>query len=441
MSGYYIIPKSGFTGGTVSGDTIFLSDLSANTIYLNNTPIQNVFAASGTNIGSGTIEVFAEKNNGFLEFKTISGGSNITIQQTVDTITISSAGSIGNINTQDIIEFDSGTTTLSTVYNTSIPDATNSVPVGGAPSLPASVWKTYNMVDVLDQILFPTLLPTYVIPTLVLSSSITGIREVGSNFSPNLSIVGTKNDAGNFTTLTINRTFNSIITTLGVFTNPTTATTTNIPNQFGFPDPNNPNITFTSTYSESYTIPPPPSSYFSSTVYGGSSIYLSGLTKQDNKSNFDSRPYLVRSVNAPQASSNNLNSNNITILGIYPFFYGTATTQPSTVDIANAIQAGNANAVLIDAQGTLSIDFNASNVYLWFAHNAANTTKQKWFETVNNSGNIGSPTDLFNAPTIQNVSSPLGYWNNIPFKVYISNYPTSTTVPPRTVPVTEMRNN
>lgn len=92
MSGYYIIPKVGFTGGTVSGDTIFLSDLSANTIFFNNTPIQNVFAASGTNIGGGTVEVFADKNNGLLEFKTILPGNNIDIQQTVDTITIQYTG-------------------------------------------------------------------------------------------------------------------------------------------------------------------------------------------------------------------------------------------------------------------------------------------------------------------------------------------------------------
>lgn len=92
MSGYYIIPKIEFTGGTVSGNTVFLSDLSANTIYYNNTPIQNVFAASGSNIGSGTVEVFADKNNGLLEFKTILPGNNIDVQQTVDTITIQYTG-------------------------------------------------------------------------------------------------------------------------------------------------------------------------------------------------------------------------------------------------------------------------------------------------------------------------------------------------------------
>ena len=41
MSGYYIIPIVGFTGGTVSGDTNFISNLSADTIYLNNTPTNN----------------------------------------------------------------------------------------------------------------------------------------------------------------------------------------------------------------------------------------------------------------------------------------------------------------------------------------------------------------------------------------------------------------
>lgn len=161
MSGYYIIPVVGssqFSGGTVSGDTNFLANLSANTFFLTNTPnnnnssnyvlvynnttnvieyrdassigvlgnflpisggtltgqldvpsisgnsitgftfysgstpLQNIFPYSGTNIGSGSTGIFAQKNNDLLEFKTLSAGTKVTITGTSDTIIISTSG-------------------------------------------------------------------------------------------------------------------------------------------------------------------------------------------------------------------------------------------------------------------------------------------------------------------------------------------------------------
>ena len=55
-------------------------------------------------------------------------------------------------------------TTLSTEYNTQIPPATQSVVVGGAPATAASVWSGKNIVQVLDTILFPTILATISTP-------------------------------------------------------------------------------------------------------------------------------------------------------------------------------------------------------------------------------------------------------------------------------------
>ena len=51
-------------------------------------------------------------------------------------------------------------TTLSTIYNTQIADTVQSVVVGGAPATAASDWKLKNIVEVLDTILFPTILAT-----------------------------------------------------------------------------------------------------------------------------------------------------------------------------------------------------------------------------------------------------------------------------------------
>jgi hypothetical protein len=294
------------------------------------------------------------------------------------------------------------------------------------------------MIQVLDTILFPTLNPTYTIPTLSFTSSVTGTREVGTTITPTLTMVGTKNDAGNFTQFVFLR---NTSTTLSTVTSLTTGSTTNVADQYGYPNPNSPNRTFTGTFVDSYVIPAPTGGNSSSTsTYGGTSIYLSGSTKQDNKGVFDTRPYAVRSTSAPQLGSTTLVPSNVTITGIYPYFYGISNTLPSVSNIISAISGGTASSTLSDASGTLSITFGATNQFIWFAHFANNTTKTKWFVDSLNSGNISSPTDLFSTPTTQNVNSPLGNWTNVSFKIYISNYATTTTAPPNSTAIMQLRN-
>lgn len=48
--------------------------------------------------------------------------------------------------------------TLSTIYNTTIADNVNSIALGGAPATPAAVWKTRTLVEVIDTLIFPTIL-------------------------------------------------------------------------------------------------------------------------------------------------------------------------------------------------------------------------------------------------------------------------------------------
>ena len=52
-------------------------------------------------------------------------------------------------------------------------------------------------------------------------------------------MVGTKNDAGYFTELTFERTFSASTTILSAITSLITGSTTNIPSQYGYSDPNN----------------------------------------------------------------------------------------------------------------------------------------------------------------------------------------------------------
>ena len=77
-------------------------------------------------------------------------------------------------------------TTLSTEYNTQIGPDVQSVVVGGADAAPASEWKTKNIVEVLDTILFPTLPAT-------ISTSASASLELSAGGNTNIEIGTTTN--------------------------------------------------------------------------------------------------------------------------------------------------------------------------------------------------------------------------------------------------------
>lgn len=306
---------------------------------------------------------------------------------------------------------------IGTIYNTAIADTVNSVAVGGAVSAPASSWKTKNIVQVLDSILFPDQLPTYTNPTISLSASQTGTREIGSTISQVLTVTANKNDAGIYTQLEIIRGS----TQISVVNSPTGSNITDIAAQFGYPDPNNPNIRYTLSFTDSFVV------VSGATNWKGEGNYQAGLPKLNNKGVTDTRNAAVRNTNSPQAASNNFATSNQSVTGIYPYFWGVSDTQPTAASIAATIAAGGANKVLAAASGTVTVTFAATAKFLWMVHAASYTTKTKWFNTALNNGNIGANTDLFGLVLTQAVNSPNGFWSDVNFKMYISTFATSTS--------------
>jgi hypothetical protein len=198
-----------------------------------------------------------------------------------------------------------------------------------------------------------------------------------------------------------------------------------IPAQFGYPDPNNPNYIYspsTSPYVESYVIPA--GSPSSSTTYQGDGNYNAGLRKLDNKGNTDTRSFAVRNVDAPQSASNNFTTSIYTITGIFPYFYGTSLILPTEVTIAADILGGTATKVLSQASGTLSIPYNNPStwLYIWFAYPSDYTTKTKWWVNALDNGNIDG--SFITTVVTQNVNSPDGYWSGKSFKMHWSVYQT-----------------
>jgi hypothetical protein len=138
--------------------------------------------------------------------------------------------------------------------------------------------------------------------------------------------------------------------------------------------------------------------------------YDAGVQPKDNMGNDFDVPLVAGSSNILTA----------TFQGIYPIFYSVSNTPP----VANQALINTSTKSVLPSDGTLNIEFGASGQYIWFAHPASMPTKTKWFVNSLNNGNIGTISDLFNAPTTVNITTAL--WNGIPYKIYISNNPTTT---------------
>jgi hypothetical protein len=305
---------------------------------------------------------------------------------------------------------------LSTVYNTTISDGVQSIAVGGAPAQDASNWRSKNIVEVLDTILFPDIDPTYTNPTISLSASINGTREIGETISQVLNSSGNKNDANTFTQIQFVRG----ITVLFSNSSLVASSISNIPNQFGYTNPNNPNFSYSGSYTDTFTV------VSGVTEWYARGSYNAGVAKKNNKGVNDTRTPAVRNVNAPQAACTTFNSAATSIEGIYPYFWGVSSTQPTAASIASAIAAGTTNKVLASATGTVTVTFNASSEYVWLAHIGTATSKTKWYNTALNNGDIGAGQFIL-SPVNQNVNSPNGYWSGQSFKIYISGFATTTS--------------
>jgi len=356
-----------------------------------------------------------------------SGGGSISIKE-YDVQKIAEATSL-NFKSGLSVGVNGTQADLNAVYNTSLgTDTEMASTIGGFDAgTKVSGIKDMNLVQMWDTLLFPTVLPQYKPATLVLSSTVTGIKEIGSTVNPTLTLLGTKKDAGAFTRLKILRGSTQLIQT----TSPTVATITELPQQFGFDNDNNPNKTYSTSYVDSsYIIPAPTGDATSTTTtYSGEGDYGAGLALKNNKGVYDTRTPAVGSSSAPQAAQNNKSSNNRTITGYYPYFYGKSSSQLTTQQIKDLIIAGDSsvNKVIANSSGSLSMNFNADGEWCWFLTYNKFSNKTAWYATALNNGTIGQQSDdLFPLPTNFTIKSKDNLWE-VDYKIYIATKVTTIT--------------
>ncbi len=345
----------------------------------------------------------------------------------------------------------SGIAVIDTVYNTSLSAslAMGSAVGGFGAGTTAGALAGRSIVSIIDDLLFPTQNPTYTIPAISLSLAPTVSNntylEVGSTVNGTsgtiITITGTKNDAGAYNLLSI-----SINGTSGTSTSsPTRTSATALSNQYGYTNQNNPNYFYSVSLTDNNRVIAAPSGSAVSTTltYSGQGSYDAGNPNYNNKGVLDTRSSALRSTAAPQSAGSNFAASSINIYGIYPYYYGYTSTQPSYSDIQTIIgtatpsSGGTYNRVLIDASGPLTnMNFNSAGQWIWFATYEKYATKVSWRDTAPGSSNFGSIginangyPDLIGAPQIYPITTSL--WSGVNFKIYIAQK--STTLATATI--------
>ena len=132
---------------------------------------------------------------------------------------------------------------------------------------------------------------------------------------------------------------------------------------------------------------------------------------------------------APQAAGTNFTSDTDSVTGIYPYFWGKISSQPSAANIATYIEngTGGSTKVLATSTGTVSVTFNASAQYIWLAIPSSSTNKTKWYNTGLNNGSIGAGQFILAPVENYNVNSPDSYWTGVAYDIYISSGATETS--------------
>jgi hypothetical protein len=296
-------------------------------------------------------------------------------------------------------------------------DESSTIAIGGLSA------NTYlyneNVVDILQEILVPTLNPTLTNPSI---SSFTinpnnTIYEVGSNI--------TISATAYFNPGVINPQYTSLSScrsngtqyyeymVQGVIT----GCTTNSPSN---------------TYPLGSVDISDGNNLISSKIY-----YCSGVQPYDSAGAIYDSP-LVAGATTPSQK---------TICGTYPWYWGiessgdaaSGVNRPTSTCIKSLITGGTANKCVDLSNNTLYVQFNStSDDYLWFATPVGSTTKTCWYETALNSGLIGGNTNLFpNAIIESDIYSSSPVWSGQSYQIYISNYQSASSTP---TSIMELRN-
>jgi len=111
---------------------------------------------------------------------------------------------------------------------------------------------------------------------------------------------------------------------------------------------------------------------------------------------------------------------NKNVCTIYPYFWGVETCGTRPVVTNDLITGGSK--VVNTFTTSVSVTFNSSSQWTWFAMPSNCAPRTKWFQgAAPNCGDINViPTDKYPDEVCVNVSSPDGCWSAVEYRVYMS---------------------
>lgn len=279
---------------------------------------------------------------------------------------------------------------LATAYNSSIADGVVSVSVGGAPAAPASAWKSKSLVQVLDDILFPTILASVgSAKSITLAvSGVSGVLEIGSSIARTLTATFTRG-----TILDGNGSTNA---------NPLVGDATG--------------YTFTGTGISSTTQPGNTLAFTTAVVSGSNNWAVTAAHAAGSGTYSDNKGVSGTNLAASRAAGTATDSTSApTITGVHPFYHFRSSSPISAAAMVAAIENGTATKVIADSTGTLTIPYAPSAQYLAVAYPSTSTTKTRYFVTALDNGAI---TVVFQPVTTLSVTTAL--WTQS-YKIHTSS--------------------
>ena len=277
---------------------------------------------------------------------------------------------------------------LSTVYNTTIGDTVMSVSVGGAAASPASYWKSKNIVQVLNEILFPTILASVasVKSTSVSVSGASGTLEVGSSVARTL-------------TATFNR--GTILNGTGsVNSNPLVGAATG--------------YTFSGTGISATSQAGGTLTFTAAVVLGSNSWAVTVAHEAGTGAYTDNKGVAGTNLASSRVAGTSSASSSPSVTGVYPYYYLKSASPITAASMAAAIAAGTAIKVVGSSSGTLSIPYSPSAQYFAVAYPASSTTKSTYYVTALDNGAI---TVVFSPVATQTITTAL--WSQS-YKIHVS---------------------
>jgi hypothetical protein len=252
---------------------------------------------------------------------------------------------------------------LATAYNSSIADGVVSVAVGGAPAAPASAWKAKNLVQVLDDILFPTLLASIgSAKSLALGvSGASGVLEIGSSIARTLTATFTR---GTILDGTGSLNANPLVGDASAYT-------------------------FTGTGISSTTQHGNTLAFTTAVVSGSNNWAVTAAHDAGSGDYYDNKGTAGTNLNASRVAGTATDSTSApTITGVHPYYYLKSSSPISAAAMVAAIQDGTASKVVASSTGTLTIPYAPSAEYLAIAYPSTSTTKTRYYVTALDNGAI-----------------------------------------------------